>query len=208
MKTKSRNKQLYLIALLSLFLLITAVTIGYADPSGEKWAFQTIEHNNDGWLVAGGVTTLYDDGTGTTTYNYNSNGSTGSNTENFTYSITPNPDGSMTMTNIFSDRTQISRCVVSNNNKMIICDGTEDTNKQTLQINIKMDGSKTYTNADFIGDYYVIEYDYDSIGSDWPGHYVADSAIAITDGNGNVSQTHPGMVTGKLEMVRGLNLML
>lgn len=188
MITKSVNKQLCFIPIIALFLLTTAVTSGYAVSSGEKWAFQSIEHNNDGsWFVVGGVTTLSDDGTGTTAYHYNSNGSLGSNSENFTYSTTLNPDGSITMTNIFSDRTQMSRCVLSDDRKMIICDGTADTSKQTMQINVKMDEFKTYSNTDWNGDYYVIGYEHNANYEAPPngnGRNMAISSINTADGNG------------------------
>ncbi len=181
------SKTIIFIVMLSIIFFSGMRGMAFA----EKWGFQTIEHHNDGtWFVVGGITNVYSDGTGITAYNYNSNGHTGSDSESFTTSIAPNPDGSFTMKNIFSDWTQISRCVISDNEKMIICDGTNDTGKQTMEINVRMDESKVYTNADLNWDFYAIGYDYDSVGTNWPGNYIAWSSTGFFDGNGSYSFTN------------------
>ncbi len=193
MKTKSKNKQLYFIPLLALFLFIFAVTTAYADFLVGKWGYSILRHDNDGsWYVEGGTIIFNNDGTGMKTYGYNDNGILASGGgEEFTYTITSDGDGSYTLQTIKKDGdTKARKVVFSDNGKMIIDAGGKNTDNQHLYIAVKMDESKTYSNADLAGDFYVIGYDYDSVGSNWPGHYVADSAIATADGIGNVSQKH------------------
>ncbi len=163
-----------------------------ANPIMGTWGYGRLRHKNDGtWHTKSGKITYSSDGTGVNTYQYNDNGTLGSGTESFTYSVVLNPDGSMSVIYTYPDMTtETRRYVLSDDSKMLIMDGTDLPDRQRFRVAVRMDTSKTYTNADFSGDYYGIGYDYDSEGTNWPGYYVADSFIANANGSGIMSETH------------------
>jgi hypothetical protein len=76
---------------------------------------------------------------------------------------------------------------MSGNNNIALVDGTVDSAKQFMMVWIKMDASKTYTNADLSGEYYELGYMYDAAPGATP--YSADSALYSFNGNGNFSFT-------------------
>ena len=156
------------------------------------WGYGRLRHKSDDtWATKSGKITYSSDGTGVNTYQYNDNGILGSGTESFTYSVDLNQDGSMIVIYTYPDMTtETRRYVLSDDSKMLIMDGTDLPDRQRFRVAIRMDTSKTYTNADFSGDYYGIGYDYDSEGTNWPGYYVADSLIANANGSGIMSETH------------------
>ena len=163
-----------------------------ASPLIGTWGYGRLRHKSDDtWATKSGKITYSSDGTGVNTYQYNDNGILGSGTESFTYSVDLNQDGSMIVIYTYPDMTtETRRYVLSDDSKMLIMDGTDLPDRQRFRVAIRMDTSKTYTNADFSGDYYGIGYDYDSEGTNWPGYYVADSLIANANGSGIMSETH------------------
>ena len=182
----------------SLFLLLTLVGEGIAANATQastslvgKWGLTSLDHRNDGtWRSKRGMVTFNSDGTGTDTYYSNDSGVVDSGTQNFTYSIASNQDGSFTLTT-YSSKTETHKIVFSDDGTMFIGDGTADnadTTEQKLKVAIKMDTSKTYTNADLSGDYYTMGYEYNSTYTAPPngnGTHMAISSITNFDGIGN-----------------------
>jgi hypothetical protein len=157
-----------------------------------KWGQVGLEHHNDGKWESYATTFIFNaDGTGTETSKSNDGGVLTSETKNFTYSITPNQDGSFTLTLVYPDGTKTPKIVFSDDGNMVIIDRTTDTTEQRLDVAIKMDTSKIYTNTDTIGEYFKIGYAYEaSAGA--AARFNSDSSIFTFDGIGNIS------VIGKL----------
>ncbi len=155
-----------------------------------KWGVTALIHGNNGsWNSVAGTTIFKSDGSGTETKKYNDGGIPGEITEDFTYSTTGNPDGSITVTEVFADRTETHKVVLSDNGNMLIVDGTADITEQSMVVGVRMDETKTYSNADLSGDYYGICYAYYPSGSSLPSHNDAWSATASFNGNGSFSHT-------------------
>jgi len=150
-----------------------------------KWGSTILEHRNDGtWSSAAGTITFNSDGTGSNTYNINDNGTLSSKTEDFTYTTTINSDGSINVTQTYSTGTVTHKIVLADDDQNVfIEDGTSNLGVQKIMIGIRMDASKTYSNADLNGDYFGIEYEYqpNSICN------VTKSSIATFDGSGGLS---------------------
>ncbi len=154
----------------------------------EKWAHVSLYHKNTGlWGTIGGIITFNNDGTGTNTYKSNDGGVLTSGSMNFTYSTITNLDGSISLTITDTDgRVETLKLVISDDGKMVIRDGTADTTAQEFSVAIKIDASKTYSNADLSGDYYGIAYEHDALGSTY-GYYRAESGILSANGSGSCS---------------------
>ena len=151
------------------------------------WGYGRLRHNNDGtWHARSGKITFNIDGTGTDTFKDNNNDTFSSGVETFTYSLITNQDGSLNVVYTYPDRTQTRRYVISDDRKMMITDGTDNPNMQRIRVFVKLDTSKTYTNADWKGENYTIAYEYDTLSQP---SYDASSGIALADGNGNLSGT-------------------
>lgn len=150
------------------------------------WGFAVLEHGS--WRTEGGRFTLNKDGTGTVTYKMNNDGTLSFGTNSFTYSSVTNTDGSISITSTNSDGTDTKKVVLSDDGKMMIQDGTVNSNGQEMFVAVKLDTSKSYSNADLKGDYFVIGYEHNSNYVAPPygnGSYMAISSIATDDGSGN-----------------------
>ena len=155
------------------------------NPLVGKWGEVGLEHDDSGQWDSYATTWVFNaDGTGTKTSKSNNGGVLTSETENFTYSTTPNQDGSITLTIVYSDETDTPKIVFSDDGNMVIVDSTTD---QKLDVAIRMDTSKTFSNADLTGEYYVIGYDHNATYVAPPngnGSYMAISSLITFDGNG------------------------
>ncbi len=171
-------------------LYAAAVFADGVNPVIGKWGYSRLEHYNSGdWGAEGGVVTFNADSTGTIVLKYNEDGTLGSETDNFTYTIASNPNGSYSLSMTDASGTYVKNIVFSDNGNMFIQDDTASAYNQKMFFAVKMDAAKNYTNADFSGDYYVIGYDYDIEGTEWPGYYIASSATVTSNGKGNMSRT-------------------
>lgn len=180
------------------FNALTELKSVLANPLVGTWGYGLLRHRNDGtWSTQGGKTTYNSDGTGTDTFEYNNNGTLGSRTEDFTYSTQANQDGSITVISTFMDgTTKKRRFVLSDDGKMMIMDGTDRADRQVFKIAIRLDTSRTFTNADFCVDYYTPAYAHDAGGTNY--YYNASSGIVTPDGSGNCNgdftENHDGTV--------------
>lgn len=157
------------------------------------WGYINLDHDIEGtWESSAGKIIFNADGTGTQTYTENNSdngGTVQSLFKNFTYSITPNQDGTITLQMTYDGETSPPRrFVLSDNGKMMMLDYTDVLDSNEMTVAIRMDTSKTYTDADLNGDYYGIGYEYngDLIFNN-PGFYNAGSSIQSYDGNGEFS---------------------
>jgi hypothetical protein len=149
------------------------------------WGTMGISHQS--WHTESGKVTLRDDGTGTNEYYRNDNGVLSSGSENFTYTITDNHDGSFTLTVIpeSGGPAEDIRLVISDNGNMFIEDGTTDMAEQLMMVGIRLDAVTPYTDADFNGDFYGIGYEHDGMGNSYSG----SSSINNADGAGTFTFT-------------------
>lgn len=158
------------------------------DPLIGTWGYGRLRHNNDGtWHARSGKITFNIDGTGTDTFKDNNNGTLSSGVETFTYSLITNQDGSLNVVYTYPDRTQTRRYVISDDRKMMITDGTDEPARQRIRIFVKLDTSKTFSNADLTGEYYSIGYEHNATYVAPPngnGSYMAISSLTTFDGNG------------------------
>ncbi len=174
------------------------------NPLVGTWGYGRLRHNNDGtWHAKNGKITYNNDGTGTDVYQYNDNGTLGSNTESFTYTTISNQDGSLAATYTYPDSTTKTRkYVLSDDGKMMLLDGTDESDKQRLRIAVKLDTSKVYTNSDFSGDYYAIGYGYHSSTAPPAGNR-AISAVGTPNGFGNMTSSGTMNINGTLTTFSG-----
>jgi len=104
---------------------------------------------------------------------------------NFTYSTNQNQDGSTNLTMVYPDRTLTHKIIISDNGNMVIIDRTSDASSKRIDVAIRMDISKSYTNADFFGDYYGTTYNYYSGNILDFGYHNSWAGIVSSDGIGN-----------------------
>jgi hypothetical protein len=90
----------------------------------------------------------------------------------------------MNLTMVYADRTETHKVILSDNGTMAIIDRTDDTLTKRMDLAIRMDTAKSYTTADFIGDYYAAGYNYDTNAFFSPGVRNAFASIAFFDGAG------------------------
>jgi hypothetical protein len=112
-------------------------------------------------------------------------------TEPFTYTVAPNADGSINLTINMGQGAFQNRIVVSDSGNMAIQDGTGDPAWEKLQVMLKIDTGKTYSNADLNGDYYFLGFERNVAGAADPpsgnGSYMAISGIHTFNGAGTYS---------------------
>lgn len=151
------------------------------------WGYVRLNHENTGaWSTRAGKITYNLDGSGTDIYQDNANNGTGTLTEIFTFTTIPNQDGSLTVNyTIAGGSKKTRRYVISDDAQMMVMDGTDEPERQRIRVFIKMDPSKTYTNANLQGEAYGIGYGFDGDKTLWPGQYIAWSGIKTFDGAGN-----------------------
>ncbi len=187
-------------AIFALAFSFSAFSASAVDiPSGllGTWGHQILGHHGDGtWHTEANRVTFSNDGTGVLDYKFNDNETYSSGTQNFTYRVESNDDGSLTIwfTGEGESEAEPSRLILSDDGNMILVDGTDDKTRQELEILIRLDPSKTYTNADLSGNSYMIGYEHDAQGGD-KGYYRASSGISSSNGGGTLSLTS-GMLNG------------
>ena len=181
-------------------VLITAVILVFSacnlqamttSPLVGTWGMQSLHHlNNGSWATESSKITFNNDGTGTLIYRRNENGTFSSGTENFTYTTESNPDGTITIWYTKEGQTQAepTKVVFSADEKVIVIDGTADTSKQEFSVLVRIDTSKTYSNADLSGEYYTIAYGHCAF-SEWPVSSEAFSGIFNFNGYGSLTAT-------------------
>jgi hypothetical protein len=159
------------------------------------WGYAGIEREQAGesmlWGATIGKKTFNVNGTGIDIYQ--AEWSTGQEAESFFYSLLQNPNGSLNLAitlyeeDVGEWETGDGEIVISDNHNMIIGEGFADCPDcdQDISPMIRMDTSRTYSNASLSGDAYGIGYGYDRSLSFWPGQYTAWSGIKTFDGNGN-----------------------
>ncbi len=192
-----------------VFIAVLLPVIGFAAgvPSVTgKWGYVNIAHQDSGsWGTTAGTLVFNDNGTGTDTYQSNDGGTLTSKSKSFTYVAAANRDGSFSLTMTYADGTNVLRIVKSGDGQMLVMDGASDTSGQGMMIAVKMDPSKTYANSDLSGDYYAVGYEYDSIGTNWPGHYISWSGLAQIDGMGNMLLSETGNADGTIGSASGVS---
>ncbi|MBM4146097.1 MAG: hypothetical protein FJ240_07455 [Nitrospira sp.] len=154
------------------------------------WAHVALERLNDGtWGSILEKVVFRNDGTGAEiNRRVNYGGFVNSfNRIDFTYSTNPNQDGSTNLTIVYPDRTLTHKIIMSDNGNMVIIDRTSDASSKRMDVAIKMDTAKSYTAADFSGDYYAMGYSYDINVLFSPGLNNTFSTIASFDGIGEYS---------------------
>jgi hypothetical protein len=166
-----------------------------------KWGYVYLEHLNDGtWGSTAGTLVFNSDGRGTDTYKSNYGGVLTSKTETFTYTITENSNGTFTLTQTYADGTDKVEVVLSDDGNMAIVDGTSDSSGQFMAVIVRMDSSKTYSNADLSGDYYLMNYYYNTNYGICPS---ALSGVVTSDGNGAVSAVYTENACGTISSGSG-----
>jgi hypothetical protein len=151
------------------------------------WGYVRLHHENTGeWSTKSGKITFNIDGSGLDAYQYSDSMGTGTLNEIFTFTTTPNQDGSLTVNYTMAGGfKKTRRYIISDDAQMMVMDGTDEQERQRMRIFIRMDPSKTYTNANLQGEAYGIGYAYDMDKTLWPVQYVAWSGIKSFDGTGN-----------------------
>jgi hypothetical protein len=157
------------------------------NPLVGTWGYRNIEHTNDGgWKTSLGTVTMNADGTGVHIRTENdSEEGVRTLTDTFTYSTNQHSNGSISFVTTTLEETNVNTVVVSDNVSMFIMDGTIDSDDQEMNVAIKLNTFKTYTNADLIGDSYGMIYIHDPNKTYLPGNYASISAIRSFDGAGN-----------------------
>jgi hypothetical protein len=165
------------------------------------WAHVALERLNDGtWGSILEKVVFKNDGTGAEINRMvNYGGVVNSfNRIDFTYSTNPNQDGSKNLTMVYPDRTLTHKIIMSDNGNMVIIDRTADTSSKRMDVAIRMDISKTYSNADFDMEAYGMGYGYDKDGIIWPGKSIAFSVIKHFNGNGSCPQDMTWNIDGNI----------
>lgn len=159
------------------------------------WGYARLRHNNTGtWAAQSGTFTYNADGSGVSNWQENKNNVLGTGGNTWDWRASKNPDGSITLVRTMADgATKTRRIVFSDDNKVMLLDGTDQTDRQRFRIAARMDPSKVYADTDLSGDYYSIGYMAQN-----QANRSAFSAITTFDGAGNISQTSIANVDGTI----------
>lgn len=192
MKTFNR---LFFVAFLLIPLFFASIGLAEIPPALlGTWGGQSLDRLSNGtWNTESTKITFNDNSSGTSICKSNYTGTYTESTKEFTYTVSPNNDGSFTLNiSITGGETEEIKLVLSDDGTMIIVDGTEGMDSVWMEILIKLDAAKTYTNSDLSGESYKIGYEHDAQGGT-KGYYRAESGISSYDGAGNLT-----FVAGKL----------
>jgi hypothetical protein len=172
---------------------VTQAGTGQLPPHVGTWGVQVLAHVDSGprspWYAWAQKITFNADGTGTITMKLNENGAVTDVTGvSFTYTMNPNPDGSIAMTLNMGGNIDTPRFVLGDDGQMAVFDGT-DAGRQRIMVIYKIDTAKTYGNADVSGEYYNLGYERNMTGvADPPangnGSFMAISGVHNFKGNG------------------------
>jgi Tol biopolymer transport system component len=151
-----------------------------------RWGYGRLKHRNSGsWAAQSGVFIYNADGTGSTQWHENDNNSHAAKTFTWTWTADPNPDGSITLIrNQSNGSIKTRRIVISDDSKVMLLDGTDNTNHQRLRIAVRLDSGKTYRNSDLTEDYYNVEYTRSTSG------LRTFSSLTHANGMGGITQTY------------------
>jgi hypothetical protein len=172
---------------------VCATTLNSEDGVLGLWGFATVERTNSGaWEAEGGTASFNTDGSGAIDSTVNVDGTVSSGTDFFAYSVVAEPEGSLTLTEEEPSETEELRVVLSEDWSMMlfdrtstIIDGIEDTGVQGFAPFIRLDPSRTFSDADLFGEYYFLGYKYDPLSTE-EGKNNAYSGIMTAYGNGNI----------------------
>jgi len=168
------------------------------NPLAGTWGYGRLKHDNTGkWSTKGGKITYNSNGTGSDTFHYNNNGDIGYGTENFTYSVIPNSDGTITTTYTYPDSTtKVRKYVIADDGKTLLMDGTDLMDRQRFRTAVKLDTTRTYTNNDMTGNYYQMYYGYES--GKGPAYFIGSSSDvvfnSVGDWNGSFTENQAGSI--------------
>ena len=171
---------------------VTQAGTGIAPPAyvGTWGAQQLIHFDSDvPWYAESSKTTFNEDGSGSMVIKKNDhNGELIDVTKTFTYTMTPNADGSLALTVTMDGQTLTERLVIGDDGLMGIVDGTARQGQQKLMVLYRIDTARTYGNADLNGEYYNVGFERNMTGvADPPngnGLFMAISGIHTFKGNG------------------------
>ena len=157
---------------------ISAILVG-------QWGFARLRHDNSGlWSIRNGIFTYNADGSGQTRWQENHNGITGTGGADWVWVAHRNPDGSTTVIRTATDGSiKTRRIVFSDNNNVMLLDGTDQTNRQRLRVAVRMTPNRQYDTSDLSGEYFGVEYAFSN-----PNKHRGSSALVSFDGQGALTQ--------------------
>ena len=183
---KIKITSIIVLAILLLIPFLASSASASISLGGTTWGGQSLNRQNtDTWYIESTKTTFNEDGTGTSVCKSNYSEGYTESTENFTYTVSLNGDGSFTLNVITGGETDDIRFVMSDDETMIILDGTRDTDEVWMEILIKLGAEGTYGITSLTGDSYKIGYEHDALGGD-KGYYRAESGISSATGDGTL----------------------
>ena len=162
------------------------------NPLVGTWGYVRINHENGGdWESSTGKLILNADGTGSNSDISNDFDDRTANEQyagTFTYSVEKSQDGSLLLKTIDDTDSEMNfhRIFLSDDFKLMLFDYTVEIEDQNMLVAVRMDPSRTYSNADLYGEYFKIGYAHEaSAGA--AEKFISDSSIFTFDGIGNIS---------------------
>lgn len=195
-----------ILPLLALFLILSSGTaLSAVNPIIGSWGYTHLQHNGTGDVNYAWSSTKYGeltylaDGTGSDIFRYGDNDQIAL-TESFTYTTGLNPDGSVSVTHVYNGGIKkVRRFIVSDDGQMMVMDGIDDTTNQRFNVLVKMDKTKTYSNTDLAGEYYIAGYEKDPVFA----NFRTWSGISTYDGAGNYAFTGTVQENGNITAIQG-----
>jgi len=178
------------LAILLLIPFLASSASALISLGGTTWGGQSLNRQNDDtWYIESTKITFNENGNGTLVLKSNEPGSyVEGQEEAFTYTVSSNDDGSFALNVSTGGETDDIRFVMSDDETMIILDGTRDTDEVWMEILIKLGAEGTYGITSLTGDSYKIGYEHDALGGD-KGYYRAESGISSATGDGTLTFT-------------------
>jgi hypothetical protein len=163
------------------------------------WGGAWFEHLGEGGFQAEEESVVFNsDSTGSSSYQRkSSDGSLSAGTDSFTHTTATNADGSFTLTrtNTQTQASESSKAAFSDDFEAFLIDATALAEggyyRQGIMLGAKTDPSKTYSNSDLSGNYYLIRYAYGSA----PSHAMT-SGYATFDGWGGYTLSYSSDTDG------------
>ena len=137
---------------------------------GGTWGIMSIHHYNQGYWGSESTKAVYgDNGAGTISGLWNSAGQVSESSTEFSYSFTPESNGTITVTMSGESGAEeggtweyTAETVLSDDGSIGLIDNTNESEEQLFQVWIKMDDSKEHSITDITGDYYESSYSFDN----------------------------------------------
>lgn len=137
-----------------------------SSPIVGTWTYGELQKKNGDWISKSGRITFNQDGTGVDKYVIHKKDMIENMIENFKYTTKNNGDGSYDISIIYPDNRNVrNRFIISDSNSIMLMDGTNIEDVNTIRIHVKTDSSSSYSNATVIGDYYLMGYEYNPLGN-------------------------------------------